>query len=425
MSLQITAEDKTLTKNYWLKFERNEIFLLIGYFFYGIAFANYEPYAPVWLSQIFEEDLFLIIGFVVVIPNIVVALGTPFWGMLADKFGAKKFVLLGIFSFGLLFFSLIFTMNSLYFLIAILIGYLFGAANTSNFFALTSKSINKPKEIIFAKQTITISSAFVIFSPLAGWIYDTFSNSMTIQLIIAASAILISLVLIMFVKTEKPNNEQQFAQEEKPKAGLTILPFVFIGVMFLTFFFQSGAGFWAYSSIYFLDELAIDGIYFSIFIIVKTALAVPLSLLLGRVKKKKSMGIIIISFLIYFLFVYVLMTIFPTNWILLIIIYSIPMYPLYNVFLYSLTAMYSNEERRGTAFGIFNSIGTAGYVAGILILGAFADYSSLGIFVMFRVSIVISLIALIIALLMHFLAFRKDFHNSLTADGKEEQEQIV
>ena len=421
MGLQTNLEDKALTRNHWLKFEKNELFLLISYFFYGIAFSNYEPYAPVWLSQIFEEDLFLIIGFVVVIPSLVGALGTPFWGMLADRFGTKKFVMFGILSFGLMFFSLIFTMNSLYFLVAILIGYLLGAANTSNFFALTSKSINKPKEIIFAKQTITVSLAFVTFSPLAGWIYDTFSNSMIIQLIIAACAMVISLILIVFVKVEKSEKEQPITLEEKPKINLTFLPFAFIGLMLLTFSFQSGAGFWAYSSIYFLDELAINGVYFSIFIIVKTALAVPLSLFLGRIKKKKTMGIIIISFLVYFLFVYILMTFFPTNWILLIIFYSIPMYPLYNVFLYSLTAIYSNEERRGTAFGIFNSVGTAGYVAGILILGAFADYSSLGIFVMFRVSIVISVIALIIALFMHFLAFRKDFNYSFKKEGKEEQ----
>ena len=82
------------TKSNWFTFERNEILLLISYFLFGVAFANYEPYAPLWLNQIFSEESFLIIGFVVVIPSIITALGTAGWGFLADKFGTKKFVII-------------------------------------------------------------------------------------------------------------------------------------------------------------------------------------------------------------------------------------------------------------------------------------------------------------------------------------------
>lgn len=405
-------------KNNWLNFERNEIFLLLSYFFFGIAFANYEPYAPLWLNQIFYENSFLIIGFVVVIPSIVAAIGTPFWGLLADRFGSKKLVILGLVAFGLMFLSLLFINSSTVFLIILLIGYLFGSAHSANLFVFASKSINKPKEIIFAKQTITVSLAFVIFSPLVGWIYDTFSNSMIIQLMTAMVACLISIVLIFFVRTLKQSQEEKNTKEISKKVALTSVPFIFVGLMLLTFSFQSGAGFWAYSSIYFLEELNVKGVYFSIFLIVKTGLAVPLSFLLGRVKSTKKMGIIVSIFVGYFLFVYTLMTIFPTNWILLIIFYSIPMYPLYNVFLYALVSIYSNFEKRATAFGIFSSIGTAGYVAGILILGVFADYSSKGIFVMFLVSIILTIITLAISLLMLLFVFRKNSENDSINQSK-------
>ena len=87
-----TDSHKSITKNVWLNFEKNEIFLLLSLFFLGMAFSNYEPYAPLWLNQIFSEESFLIIGFVVVIPSIITAVGTAGWGFLADKFGTKRFV---------------------------------------------------------------------------------------------------------------------------------------------------------------------------------------------------------------------------------------------------------------------------------------------------------------------------------------------
>ncbi|MCE7745214.1 MAG: hypothetical protein GPJ52_08795, partial [Candidatus Heimdallarchaeota archaeon] len=66
MNQQEVAEQiKGKTKSNWFTFERNEILLLLSYFLFGVAFANYEPYAPLWLNQIFSEDSFLIIGFVV------------------------------------------------------------------------------------------------------------------------------------------------------------------------------------------------------------------------------------------------------------------------------------------------------------------------------------------------------------------------
>ena len=81
-------------RNEWLSFEKNEILLLVSYFLFGIAFSNYEPYAPLWLNQIFLEDSFLIIGFVVIISYIFGAIGSPIWGLFADRYGAKKYAFL-------------------------------------------------------------------------------------------------------------------------------------------------------------------------------------------------------------------------------------------------------------------------------------------------------------------------------------------
>ncbi|NHK32760.1 MAG: MFS transporter [Asgard group archaeon] len=399
-------------RNEWFHFERNEILLLVSYFLFGISFANYEPYAPIWLNQIFQEDSFLIIGFVVVIPSIIGAIGSPFWGLLADKFGVKKFVITGMFAFSSMFVSLIFIESSTYFLVIILFGYLIGSAQTSNLFVLATKSTTKPKEIIFAKFTMTVSLAFVIFSPLAGWFYDNFLNSMIIQLSMATASCFIATIIIFFVKEKSEVIEvKDEINIQKEKKALSNVPFIFIGLMLLTFLFQSGSGFWPFSSIYFLDTMNVKGVYFSIFIILKTALAVPLSFLLGRVKRKRIMGIILACFTGYFVLVNVLMTIFLTQWILVLIINGIPMYPIYNVFLYGLTASFSNKERRATAFGIFNALGTFGYITGIVIVGAIADHwltgKYSGIFSMFPMSIILTGFAFLTALFFYFTVLRK------------------
>lgn len=276
-----------------------------------------------------------------------------------------------------MFFSLIFTYSSTYFLIMILVGYLIGSASAGNFFFLATKSIAKPKGIILAKITIFVSIAYASMSPLAGWIYDTFSSSMIIQLIIAVVACLIAMLIASFVKETEANLENTIESTIKENSSkLTFLPVIFIVILILTFFFQSGVGFWAYYSLYFLETIQIKGVFLSIHIIIRQLLAIPISFLLGRVKKERSMGLIIICFTAYYILVFILMSIFPINWILLLILYSVPLYPIYDIFLYALIANYSNEKKRGLAFGIFNVIGTLGDITGIIILGVIADNTS-------------------------------------------------
>ncbi|MHA1188691.1 MAG: MFS transporter, partial [Candidatus Heimdallarchaeota archaeon] len=284
MNQEIATTDKksSFVQN-WFRFEKNEAFLILSYFFYGLAFANYEPYAPFWLSNIFEVDTFLVTGLVMVIPSFVGAIGTTVWGIAADRFGKKKFVLLGMAAYSLMFLALVFTPSPLYFLIMVLIGYLFGTAHTANMYALATKSISKPKEITLAKITMTISISWMCFSPLVGYIYDNFVNAMTIQLIIAICAMVIALIIAIFIKEKRDVKEDQELmttvstldnEQIKTKKPLTVLPFLFAGIMLLVFVFQMTAGFWAYTGIYFLDTLMVDGKYFSIFLIIKTAVAV-------------------------------------------------------------------------------------------------------------------------------------------------------
>ncbi len=237
------------------------------------------------------------------------------------------------------------------------------------------------------------------------------------------------MLIASFVKETKANLENTIESTIKENSSkLTFLPIIFIAILILTFFFQSGAGFWAYYSLYFLETIQINGVFLSIYIIIRQLLAIPISFLLGRVKKERSMGLIITCFTAYYILVYIMMSIFPINWLILLILYSVPMYPIYDIFLYTLIANYSNEKKRGLAFGIFNVIGTLGDIIGIIILGVIADNTSieflmklwpkyipivagnesLEVLIMFLPSLVLSTITFLIAIALFIFQFRKN-----------------
>ena len=396
----------------WLNFERNEIFLLLSFFFFGTAFANYEPYAPFWLLKLFKVESFFIIGLVVIIPSIAVALGTAFWGFLADKYGTKKFVIFGIAAYAFLFFSLIFTTSAEYFLVAVLIGSLMGAAQSSNFYALGTRTVNKPRSMVFAKMIASISLSWAIMSPFVGWINDFFQDgAMQVQLILAVVFCCISLGFSLFIKEKSSEevDEEEINQTAvvKKKEVLTFVPLLLASILVVAYTYQITGGFWAYTSIYFLDTLNIGGVFFSIYLIIKTLLAVPIAVLLGRVKKHNTNTLFIMIFAGWTFFSYLLMMLFPMNWIMFLLIYSIPIYPIYNVTFYSVVAKFTTKKRRATAFGMMNALGTAGYVSGILILGIIADRFAKGIFVMLTVSVIFAVVALLTTVVFYFINRRK------------------
>ncbi|MCE7742177.1 MAG: MFS transporter [Candidatus Heimdallarchaeota archaeon] len=384
----------------------------------GAAFANYEPYAPFWLQELFSIDSYFITGLVVVIPSIAVAVGTAFWGHFADKYGIKRFVMLGLGSYFILFLSLIFTTNATYFLVAVLVGTIFGAAQSSNFYALGAKIINKPRTVVFAKMIATISLSWVILSPFVGWIGDSYEDTplvaMKIQLILAVVLCTISIIFALFIKEKKPVMSEPVVSEPVPsivkeRKPLTFLPVLFGILMVVVFTWQITGGFWAYTSIYFLSILKIKKSYYALYLILKTALAVPLSILLGRVKKHSTNILIMVIFAIWSAVMYFFMMMFPLNWLMFLLIYSIPMYPVYSVTFQTIISNYTPPERRATAFGVMNAIGTSGYVGGILVLGIIADNFTEGIFAMLIASFIFTLVALSVIIVFYiYNRLRKD-----------------
>jgi MFS family permease len=394
----------------WVTFEKQELLIILSMFFYHLGLANFSPYAPLWLNQIFEEQSFVIIGLVSIIPNAMVIVGTLLWGFLADRSSIKWFVVGGLIAMGLMYLSLIFITNSFYFLILIFIGYFFGSAQSANYYALATTTSNKSKEIILGKITAITSIAWIIMSPISGRIHDNYNEgAMDIQLSIAAIALLIAVCLIYFVKEERKQEHIQIELKiVKRTAPITTLPILFATTLTLAFFMQSTmGGFWAYGSVFFIETLGVKGIHYSIFLIATTTLAIPLSFIFGSIKSSKAITKTAIAYMFIQNLVFLFMSIFPRNAVLCLILYSIPVYPFYTVCMYSLVTNFTSKERRAAAYGIFSSVGILGVVLGILILGIIADSSSLGIFVMLRYSLLYAILTLVVSIILFLLVRKK------------------
>ena len=392
----------------WLSFGRNEFFIVFSMFFFSIANANFIPYAPIWLKQLFDVESFVVLGLTNVIYNSMLAVGTLLWGFFADKFGTKKFIVGGLIAMGLMYISLIFSMSSVYFLVIILVGYFFGSAQQANYYALATVSTTKSKEMILGKISAITSFGWIIMSPISGTIHDlAVDNAMMIQLIIAIISVSIALVLIFFVKETRADEIEEKSKTVESSVPISIFPIFFSLIIVWAFFMQATiSGFWAYSSIYFIDTLDVKAVHFSFFLIATTAIAIPISIFLGNVKSNEKISKIAIIFILIQAVCYLFMSIFYNNAILNLILYSIPMYPFYSISVYTLIANYSNKERRAAAYGIFSFVGITGVVVGILLLGVLADNSPLGIFVMLRYSFLFAIISFLFAIVIFFLIRR-------------------
>ncbi len=438
---QLVQEKKKFPR---LNFARNEILILVSFFFLGISTAMFAPYAPVWLKELFGVETYFIIGFVGVIPSFVIAFGTWIWGIFADKFGKKPFVLLGIGASGVMYFALMFVQTPLAFLIGILIGNVFISAQTANFYAYATLSTTKKKERILGEIAASFSLAWLIGSPIAATIQDNITSSnqpellrqfldaasgiissqlvenpgMAIQLFTAVIACIVSFTVISFAKNdiiiEKTKDEKY--EVEQIENNETTTKFsknrqILIIILIIGFFQQaSSGGFWAYSSYYFRVELGAKWVQYSYFLIVVTTIGFILSLVFSRITKSKKVILMLIIMTFLQIGICSTMAIFPENLVLNLIVYSIPMYVVFSILLYGLVGTYTERKRRATAFGIFNTIGLLGSVSSSLILGLAADRSSIGLFVMFYVVVGFSITVFLLSVLL-MLLFRRNQKN--------------
>ena len=434
--------------------ERNEVLILIGIFFLGFSTAMFSPYVPIWLARIFEVKSYFILGFAAIIPNLVIIFGTTIWGIAADRFGNKYFVVLGLLGSSLMYFTLLFINTATIFLVVLLVGNIFISAQTSNFYSFATVTSKKKKEVILGEITATFSFSWLLSSPLAAFIHDnayTFSlkwytsipfdqllihdslnpsnfisrlalalskffspaiaqnPAQGVQIFIAIICCLISFIIILFTKNDKLNKQDKKQQEEKPTKGkITDFTSIFVILMIIAFFQQAtSGGFWAYASLYFIDHLQTPATYFGYFLIATTALGVIISVILGRIIKIKKVMISILVCTFIQLMAYIIIAIFPTNSTLDLVVYSFPMYVVAGISLYSLVGSFSNKLRRATAYGIFNTIGLSGLISIVLFLGLAADKLPQGIMVMPIFAMIISIFPLLFSVILFAFLIKK------------------
>ncbi len=429
--------------------ERNEILILSGIFFLGMSTAMFMPYAPIWLAQIFNVDQYFIIGFVAIIPNFIIAIGTTVWGIMSDKFGNKKFVFMGYVAACLMYFTLMFINKPFVFLAVMLVGYIFISAQTSNIYSYATLTSSKKKEIILGEVTATFSLAWLVASPIAAAIHDNaatfslkwysssqlssivnissqsptngiinfaavlskfFSDEIAnnpaqgVQLFIAVICCAIASIIIIFTKEKRFREKLKEADQPIKLGKLTDFVLIFAVLMILSFFQSAtSGGFWSYSSLYFIEFLNTPALYFSYFLIGTTTVAVFLSLLLGRIVKIRKITIAVICCTLIQVLIYLFMFLFPSNVILGLVVYSFPMYVISTISMNSLVGTYSNKLRRASAFGIFNTLGYAGSISATLIMGFTADKSPKGLVAMLGFALGFSICTFALAIILSII----------------------
>ncbi|OLS31955.1 MAG: hypothetical protein HeimAB125_13730 [Candidatus Heimdallarchaeota archaeon AB_125] len=429
--------------------ERNEILILSGIFFLGMSTAMFMPYAPIWLAQIFNVDQYFIIGFVAIIPNFIIAIGTTVWGIMSDKFGNKKFVFMGYIAACLMYFTLMFINKPFVFLAVMLVGYIFISAQTSNIYSYATLTSSKKKEIILGEVTATFSLAWLVASPIAAAIHDNaatfslkwysssqlssivnissqsptngiinfaavlskfFSDEIAnnpaqgVQLFIAVICCAIASIIIIFTKEKRFREKLKEADQPIKLGKLTDFVLIFAVLMILSFFQSAtSGGFWSYSSLYFIEFLNTPALYFSYFLIGTTTVAVFLSLLLGRIVKIRKITIAVICCTLIQVLIYLFMFLFPSNVILGLVVYSFPMYVISTISMNSLVGTYSNKLRRASAFGIFNTLGYAGSISATLIMGFTADKSPKGLVAMLGFALGFSICTFALAIILSII----------------------
>lgn len=435
-------------------FERNEILSLLGIFFLGFSTAMFAPYAPIWLARIFEVDSYFILGFVAIIPSFVIVIGTTVWGLAADKFGNKPFVLIGMLGSGLMYFTLLFINNAVIFLVVLLLGNILISAQTANIYSFTTINSSKKKEVILGEITATFSLSWLISSPLAAFIHDnaftfsldwytsigfdkliihdslnptnaiaTFAAALSkffspeiaknpaqgVQLFIAVIGCFIAFSIVLFTKDKKPVKKRTDVQDENiPRGKLTDFTVIFSVLMIISFFQQAtSGGFWAYASLYYIDTLQTPATHFGYFLIATTAIGVVLALGLGRIVKTKGVLISIIACTFVQVVIYTIIALFPTNSTVGLIAYSFPMYVTSSISLYSLVGSFSNKLRRSTAYGINNTIGISGSISIVLLMGLTADRLPQGIMVMPVFAVITSIFPLVLSVALFIYMMKK------------------
>jgi len=451
----INSVDTEITKKKFFFMEKNEILILTGIFFLGISTAMFSPYAPIWLLQIFNVDPYFILGFVSIIPYFVIAIGTTVWGIMSDKFGNKRFVFMGFITSGLMYFTLMFINNPYAFLAVMLVGYIFISGQTSNIYSYATLTSSKKKEVILGEIAATFSLAWLVASPIAAVIHDnvaTFSlnwyssssvssiislNAQTptngilnfasflskffsaelvnhpaqgVQLFIAIISCAIASIFILFTKEERREKKQAKEQELKKIGKLTEFKLIFVVLMLVAFFQNAtSGGFWSYASLYYIDFLRAPAVYFSYFLIGTTTTGVVLSLLLGRLAKIRKITSAVMAFTFLQILIYLLMTLFPLNVTLGLIVYSFPTYVISTICLTGLVGTFSNKFRRATAFGLFNTIGIAGSISAILLMGIVADKSSKGLISMLSIALGFSICTFVLTIILSIIIEKRKY----------------
>lgn len=326
--------------------------LYVGFAFDAFTWSLIWAFMPVYVFT--KGASLVLIGAVCSIPSLVSMITSPFWGHLSDKIGKRKpFIILGLFTSGLLSLLYAILQNPLHFLLATILIMVFNTASIPTGYAFLSERVEMRGEGV-GKYEAYMSIGWLIGSLIGSFSAETVGLSFVffigfLSSLIGTLTILAGLKETIIVKKHKIEGKRDIT-------FLQIFVRTQILVLFFIVFFVSfgTSTFSTYFSIYFIEDVKGTYILLGVSNAVATLTGMVASLLLGRVADRVGRKLVIL----YSCFGYgmlFLILLYVRNPYVVAALWATPLYAGIYVGSVVITSDLTSEEERGRGMSIVNS----------------------------------------------------------------------
>nr|MDO8044720.1 MFS transporter [Candidatus Baldrarchaeota archaeon] len=340
--------------------------LYISYALDAFTWSLIWAFMPIYIF--IKGASLVLIGAVCSIPSLVSMTASPLWGHLSDKIGKRKpFIILGLFTSGLL--SLLYAVlrNPFHFLLATIFVTVFNAASLPTSYAFLSEHVEMKGEGV-GKYGAYTSIGWFAGSLVGGFGAETIGLSFVFFIGFLSSLIGTFIVLVCLRETVI---EHGYEMGEKSKVTFWQI-FVrtqILALFFVVFFISFGTStFSTYFSIYFIEGIKGTYILLGVSNAAATLASMVASLLLGKIADRVSRKLVIL----YSSFGYsALFLILPyiQNPYVVAALWAIPLYTGIYVGSVVITSDLTSEEERGRGMSIINSSMNLGRSFGAILGG--------------------------------------------------------
>jgi len=368
--------------------------LYVGFAFDAFTWSLIWAFMPI---HVFTKGASLIlIGVVCSIPSLVSMVTSPFWGHLSDKIGRRKpFIILGLFTSGLLSLLYAILQNPFHFLIATVLITIFNTASIPTGYAFLSERVEMKGEGV-GKYEAYMSIGWFAGSLVGGFGAETIGLSFVFFVGFILS-LMGTFTILMYLKETTIERSYEVERIEKVTFWQILVRTQILVLVLIVFFISFGNSvFSTYFSIYFIEDVKGSYILLGVSNAVATLTGIAASLLLGKIADRLGRKLVILySAFGYSIFFLILSQI--QNPYVVAVLWTVPLYAGVYVGSVVITSDLTSEKERGRGMSIINSSMNLGRSFGAVLGGATGEI--LGLIKNLYIASLLNLIGGIISLL--------------------------